>query len=191
MSNTIPKARKSELVIQELDNEILIYDLQTDKVFSLNETSALVWELATGDRNVTEIAQIVSQKLNFPTNEDLIWLALEQLKKENLIEENSVESSPFIGMKRREIIKKVGLSTLLTLPLIVSLTTPTAAQSGSSSVCSPVSCNCTIMFSSPMTTCSSVANCMSDTIPTCMCNNLTCTGSGLGGVTCGNGTCGP
>lgn len=190
MQNTAPLARRDNLVVQEFDKEILIYDLKTNKAFSLNETSALVWKLANGDRNVNEISQIVSQKFNLPVNEDLTWFALEQLKKENLIAKESAQSSPFIGLKRREIIKKVGLSTLMTLPLIVSLTTPTAAQSGSSSVCAAISCDCTIMFSSPMTSCNSVAECMTNTNAACMCNNITCTGSGLGGVTCGGGVCG-
>ena len=37
-----PKARVSDLVIQESGNELLIYDLKTNKAQSLNETSARI-----------------------------------------------------------------------------------------------------------------------------------------------------
>lgn len=189
MQKTTPIVRKNDLVIQQVDDELMIYDLAINKAFCLNKISYLVWQAADGNKSILEIADFVSKKLNSPVNEDLIWLALEQLKKENLIDKASLNLSPFKGMKRREIIKKVGLSTLVALPLIMSLTTPTAAQSASSSTCSNT-CNCSIMFSSPMTTCSSIADCMTDTNPSCMCNNITCTGSGPGGVTCGGGVCG-
>lgn len=187
-SNKYPVSRKDNIVVQEVDGELLIYDLAIDKAFCLNSTSRLVWQASDGNKSTAEIADFVSKKLNLPASEDLIWFALEQLKKENLIENGSLETSPFKGMKRREVIRKVGLSSLIALPLIMSLTTPIAVQSASST-CSAIACNCTIMFSSPMTTCSSIADCMTDTNPTCMCSNLTCIGSGPGNVTC-SGVCG-
>ena len=190
MQETIPVTRKHDLVIQEIEDEILIYDLQTNKVFSLNQTSALIWRLSTGKKTLSEIAHAASQEMDSSIDEQFIWLALEQLRKENLIDIDSLKTSPFKRMKRRDVIKKVGYSSLVALPLIVSLTTPVAAQSGSSNICSAIACNCTIMFSSTMTTCNSVADCMTDTNPTCMCNSITCTGSGPGGVTCGGGVCG-
>jgi hypothetical protein len=50
-----PKCRQNELVVQELRNELLIYDLQTHKASCLNETSALVWSLgAGGERTVAK-----------------------------------------------------------------------------------------------------------------------------------------
>lgn len=110
-SNKYPVSRKDNIVVQEVDGELLIYDLAIDKAFCLNSTSRLVWQASDGNKSTAEIADFVSKKLNLPASEDLIWFALEQLKKENLIENGSLETSPFKGMKRREVIRKVGLST--------------------------------------------------------------------------------
>ena len=126
-----PTSRKKEIVVQEYNNEILIYDLSLHKAFSLNETSALVWQACDGNHTVSEISQQISRQLKSSVSEDFVWLALDQLKKDNLLEENSVQSTPFDGLSRREVIRKVGFASLVTLPVIASLIAPTAAMAQS------------------------------------------------------------
>ncbi|HZH35571.1 MAG TPA: hypothetical protein VEX64_12070 [Pyrinomonadaceae bacterium] len=41
-SKNIPKARENDLVVQELKDEVLIYDLKINKAYCLNETSAAI-----------------------------------------------------------------------------------------------------------------------------------------------------
>jgi hypothetical protein len=123
-----PISRKDNLVVQEADDEVLIYDLSENKAFCLNETSALVWQACDGERSTAEISEFVSQKLNSPVKEDLVWLALNQLKKEKLIENNIELPNYFAGMSRREVVKKVGIGTMVALPIISSLVSPVAAQ---------------------------------------------------------------
>jgi hypothetical protein len=126
-----PASRKEDIVVQKLEDEVLIYDLKENRAFCLNETSALVWQMCDGNKSVTEISQAISQKLKSPATEDFVWLAIDQLKKENLIA-NSEEIVPdFNGLSRREVIKKVGLGTMIALPLISSLVAPTASQAAS------------------------------------------------------------
>lgn len=146
MQKITPLARKNNIVVQELDNEILIYDLETDKVFGLNETSALVWQFSDGNRNISEIAQAVSRKLNSSIGEELIWLALGKLEKENLIAGEIPEN--YEGATRREVIKKVGLASMVALPMISSLIAPISAQAQSSCGASPFSLGCTCNNSS-------------------------------------------
>lgn len=135
-----PKAREENLVVQELDGEVLIYDLNTNKAFSLNETSSLVWQLCDGDKSVSEISESISRKLDSPANEDLVWLALEQLKKEKLIANGEEVVSNFAGMSRREVIKKVGMGTMIALPLVSSLVAPAAVSAQSSGACAAGMC---------------------------------------------------
>src|SRR3712207_3552152 len=103
-----PASRKRDIVVQEFNKEILIYDLTLNKAFSLNETSSLVWQACDGNKTVSEISQQISRQLKSLVSEDVVWLALDQLKKDNLLEEDSVESTPFEGLSRREVIRKVG-----------------------------------------------------------------------------------
>lgn len=147
MSKITPIARKNNLVIQEMGNEILIYDLKTNKALSLNETSGLVWQLSNGDRTISQIAETVTQKLNFAVKEDFVWLALEQLKKENLLENEADITSKFQGASRREVIRKIGFASLVTLPMISTIIAPTALQAQSGNSCSGTAdapgCGCT------------------------------------------------
>jgi hypothetical protein len=128
--NFTPKSRKENLVIQELEGEVLIYDLEKNKAFCLNETSALVWQSCDGSRTIADISDTVGKQLNSQVNEDVIWLALDQLSKENLVEKQSSIENKFSGLSRREAVKKVGLASLIALPMIASMTAPVAAQTG-------------------------------------------------------------
>ena len=152
MSETTSLVRKNDIVIQELDDELLIYDLKTNKALSLNETAALVWQLSTGDKTISDIAKIATQKLNIAFSEELVWLALGQLKKENLLENGLDITISYGGKTRREVIKQVGLASLVALPIISSIIAPTAvlAQStcgGSATsgcACIPLGCSCVV-----------------------------------------------
>lgn len=129
--NNIPKARKDGLVVQELDGETLIYNLKTNRAVCLNQTSALIWQNCDGTKTVVEISTFLAKELKNPVNEDLIWLALDQLKKENLIENPNELETKFAGVSRREVIKKVGLGTMIALPIVTGLIAPKAAMAAS------------------------------------------------------------
>lgn len=127
-----PKSRQANIVVQELENEFLIYDLKINKAFCLNETSTLVYQLCDGTKTVAEISNLMSRKLNTLISEDFVWLALNELKKENLLEDRDELEINFGGLNRREVVKKVGLASMIGLPVIASVVAPTAlmAQSG-------------------------------------------------------------
>lgn len=147
MSKTAVKPinRKSDLVTQELEKEILIYDLLTDKAFSLNETSSLIWSLCNGKNSVSEITAELSKKLNSSVGEDFVWFALEQLKKDNLLENGGEILIDFGDLSRREVIRKVGFATLAALPVIAAVSAPSAVRAASTcSTAAPggVQCRC-------------------------------------------------
>lgn len=121
-----PISRRGNIVIQEIGGEVLIYDLTKDKVYCLNETSAMIWNICDGKKSVSEIAKSLN------SSEDIVWLALDQLRDEKLIEDYQGSERYFNGLSRRQIIKKVGLASMVVLPLVTSIVAPKAvnAQSG-------------------------------------------------------------
>jgi len=132
----LPKANTENLVVQNSGLETLIYDLLSNKAFCLNQTSSAVWQLCDGDRPISQISSEMSKRLKTPVSEDLIWLAIDQLGKNDLIE-NAPDFAPKTGdLPRREAIRKIGFSSLIALPIISSLVAPTAAQAQS---CLPIS----------------------------------------------------
>lgn len=129
---TTPVSRKSNIVVQELENEVLIYDLNINKALCLNQTAALVYQLCDGTNTISEISLLMNKKLKANVGEELIWLALNELKKNNLLENSKEISNPLPGISRREVAKKIGLASLVALPMIASVVAPSAvmAQSG-------------------------------------------------------------
>ena len=128
--NWRPETRNENIVIQEMNKEILIYDLNTNKAFCLNETSAIIYQLCDGTRNIHEIVQSFNQITKNSITDDLIWLALDKFKQDNLLEDDSIEIN-FNGLSRLQVIKKVGLASLIALPLVSSVVAPTAGMAAS------------------------------------------------------------
>lgn len=127
-----PIARKENIVVQDTANETLVYDLNTDKALVLNETSSFIWNLCDGKHDISQIQKQVSKQFNQPASEDFIWFAIDQLNKDKLLKNGTDFPNRFAGLNRRQIIKQVGLGTMIAMPLIVSLVAPTSltAQSG-------------------------------------------------------------
>jgi hypothetical protein len=137
-------ARKEGLVIQEMPDEVLVFDLETNKAHCLNETAAFVWKACDGKNSVADITKLFGSKSGTSVPEDLIWLALDQLKTKNLIENKDEIVVDYNGMSRREVIRKVGLASVVALPLISSLVAPTdvSAQASCAGNNRPVGCQC-------------------------------------------------
>ena len=127
MMKNRPQSRRENLVEQEVDGELLIYDLNKNKALCLNHTSALVWQACDGTRTIAEINDLLGKQLKSQTDEDIVWLALDQLSKEKLIDPQVDLGSKFEGMSRREIIRKIGLGSMVALPVVASLVAPTSA----------------------------------------------------------------
>ncbi len=50
----MPRARQDELVVEELSDETLVYDLKRHKANCLNRTAALVWQDCDGQTSVAQ-----------------------------------------------------------------------------------------------------------------------------------------
>ena len=125
----LPVARTEDLVVQQLDQEILIYDLKTNKAYCLNETSSIIFQACAKNTSFGELKRM------HKFSEDIIFLALDELRRENLLAENQQYNSPFSGMSRREAIRKVGFASVAALPVIAFLVAPTAVMSASACRC--------------------------------------------------------
>lgn len=126
-----PCSRQQNIVVQELPNEILIYDLKIDKAYCLNQMAGLVFGFCDGQRTVAEISDLMSQKLKTTVSEELVRLAVNDLGKNNLIENAEYSSIYLMGYSRRELVKKVGLASMVALPIISSIVAPTPAMAAS------------------------------------------------------------
>jgi hypothetical protein len=124
-----PMARSAGLVVQEMPDEVLVYDLDTNKAHCLNQSAARVWRACDGD---TSIADIVRQ-FDGKVTEDFIWLAIDQLGEKGLLQN---EMAPrFAGQSRRQVLKTIGLASVVALPVIASLVAPSSALASTTCQC--------------------------------------------------------
>jgi Coenzyme PQQ synthesis protein D (PqqD) len=128
-----PQRRETnDNIVVEIDGEVLIYDKNTKKSFCLNKTSTLIWELCDGKNSLSDISRIMGEKLSASVNEELVWLALEQLHQENLIEHQIDVPDSLTALSRRQVIRKISLAAAVVLPLISQVVSPIAANAQSS-----------------------------------------------------------
>lgn len=133
----LPAARESKLLVRELAEEVLVYDEEGHRAHCLNRTAALVWKNCDGRTPVSRIAERVGAQLSAHVPEDVVWLALEQLNEFDLLSTGAARaagSSNIAGpsvMSRRKMLRRLGLAAAVSLPLITSIVSPTAAEAQS------------------------------------------------------------
>ncbi len=123
-----PQARTEDLVTQEMPDEVLVYDLKNHKAHCLNRTAAQVWHLCDGKTSPTEIAQKLAREVDKPIDEELVWMAVEQLGKSSLLLKQVIPFSGSVRYSRRAMMQRLGTVTALTLPLVTSILVPMAVE---------------------------------------------------------------
>jgi hypothetical protein len=146
MKNQLPLSRCQDIVVQEIKDEILVCDTKNNQVFCLNQTAGEVWKLCDGNTTTFEIAHNLSNKFRTKISEELVLFSLGELSKHKLLIETISDPKQFSEVSRREVIRKIGLGSMMALPLITSVVMPTATQSQSScpTTNAPAGCPCTV-----------------------------------------------
>lgn len=131
--SSFPKARQKDLVVEELPDETLVYDLERDKAHCLNPTAAMVWNRCDGQTSVADMAALLEQELDLPADESLVWMALDRLGKARLLEEPVTLPGEAARYSRREIMRTLSRVAGLTLllPAVSSIVAPLAAMQAS------------------------------------------------------------
>lgn len=120
----LPMARSEGLVIEELDDELLVYDLDVDRAHCLGATAGRVWQACDG----TTDAATIADRLDLLAEE--VTRAFDELDGCGLLQAPVLDRS---AMTRRDLSFKVimGGAAVATAPLILSIAAPAAAQTAS------------------------------------------------------------
>ena len=145
-------ARNEELVIQDLPDEVLVYDLKSHKAHCLNKTAAFIWKNCDGQKTAEEIAKMMEAEWRTPVTEDAVWFALNKLSKAELLQGRIVLPEAKAGMSRRSAVRRLGFGALLTVPVVISIVAPTA-MAGSSR---PPPCQACVKKSNGIDSCPTV-----------------------------------
>lgn len=128
----IPAARTDDLIIREVEGETLVYDSRSNKARCLNPTAALVWKQCDGNQTVSEAAERVALEMETLVSSEVVWLAVEPLRKRGLLAE-TVKKHGYgsTRMSRREMARRLGVATAPALPFIASIRASAAIQAAS------------------------------------------------------------
>lgn len=113
-----PVARTHRLVVRHLDEEILVYDLDSHRAHCLNELAARLWQASDGHTTVAAM-QAAERRSEYEILHGLQVLADADL----------LVAAPPREPSRRQALGRLGRS--VALPAVVSILVPTAASAAS------------------------------------------------------------
>ena len=128
--SVLPIARKNGLIVKEVADEVLVYDLDRNKAHCLNQAAALIWEHCDGKTSIDEIAARVASATGLSADREIVLLALTQLRKSRLLEGETAKVDSAPGLTRRDLIKRIGVAAVA-VPLVTSILAPTASATTS------------------------------------------------------------
>lgn len=152
-----PRARRTHLIVRQLPEETLVYDLDRSRAHCLGTTAASVWRHCDGRKDAARIAAGVRKDTGVDVGEAGVWVAVDRLAEARLLE----EPLPPGGRSRREWLKQAAMVGGLT---VVSITAPLSVEAA---------------------TCITVANCASR--PDGNCAAIPCCSSPAGSRCCAQG----
>jgi hypothetical protein len=120
-------------IVEQLMNEVMIYDQERNKAFCLNHKAAFVWQHCDGTTTIDELTTLLRQVSAEPVDTAIVQFALETLAADGLLEPSTFESRIPAGMTRRSLMQKFGLSAAMSLPVVTALLVATPKAHASSS----------------------------------------------------------
>src|SRR5436190_3039411 len=117
-----PKARSEDLIVQEVEDEVLVYDTASSRAHCLSADAAAVWRAADGAKSEAVLADELG------LDSEVVTRALGELEELELIEARPVVEVNGNGHTRREFglkAAKVG-GAVAAGPMIYSIVAPTA-----------------------------------------------------------------
>lgn len=122
-----PRARASGLVVRELPEETLVYDLERHRAHCLNRGAALVFRLCDGTRGRGQIVAAITAQ-GAAIDLEAVDLALAQLAEAGLLlpTEAPAPRQPSAEPPRRRLLRAAGAALLL--PAVASVVAPAPAE---------------------------------------------------------------
>jgi hypothetical protein len=142
MTDFRPQARSEGLLVEELEDELLVYDQRDDSAHRLNRTAAIVWRHCDGTRDVDALVAVLEAELGAVADADLARIALDDLAERGLIGGAPERTFEDRRVSRRRFIRRVGTvgAATLALPAVISIVVPEPAAAQSICFCD---CACT------------------------------------------------
>lgn len=134
--------RRIRGLVRRLGTELLVVNTEVSKAHCLNEIAGQIWLSCDGQNSVSQIARVLTKERGVHIDENTVWLALKQLRKERLLVHSPILPEE-IAVSRRKLLRTMGAAAALALPVVTSIVIPLPAQAAS---CRPNFEPCTFNF---------------------------------------------
>ena len=120
----LPPARRDDVFFEQIGDELLVYDARHHRAHRLNSMAAWVWHQCDGEKTIAQTTRLLSDQLQQPLDEELVWLSLETLDKSQLLDTPLQRPIGANEDSRRAMIQKMMAAggLMLLLPVITPLT---------------------------------------------------------------------
>lgn len=119
---TVAQVRGSHLIVENLGEELVVFDRHTNKAHLLDPRAAAIWNAAEKGCSMDDLAGVVDGD-TLEERTRVAQLAVAELERAGLLQ------SEVPGLQRRELLKSLG--TMAALPMVVSILAPTSAAAAS------------------------------------------------------------
>lgn len=120
----LPVARQADLHVEQVGDDLVVYDHRTQAAHALNAAAACVWEQCDGTNSAADIAA-AANAAGHSLSEAAIADALSQLQAKELLESAGAAAQPETRRMTRRVLTKAAVAALV--PAIVSIATPASA----------------------------------------------------------------
>jgi hypothetical protein len=129
-SSWFPKARKKDVLVETIDDEVLVYDLRNSTAHCLNKNAAFVWRCCDGKSSSRELASKLQKQIGSKDCGELVAVALRDLSKADLLQQKMPSAGEHQSVSRRDLIRRIGIAAAM-IPAVTSILVPTAQAAGS------------------------------------------------------------
>ena len=130
-NSNCPRARLTDVLVDSVGDETIVYDEQRQQVHSLNRSASIVWRNSNGERSVSELAGLLGAECGIAVDESIVEYALDELASAHLLSDNRVS--------RRGALRRLTFAgaAAVALPAVLSIIAPTPAMAASGTVLPP------------------------------------------------------
>lgn len=131
--------QRTNAISRQLEDELIIYDSETHRAYSLNHTAAAVWKSCDGKTTIAAMVTRLEETLP-GIDKRMLLVTLIGLQKAGLLVKGTFPIDQGSFPSRRDIIRKIGKVAAVALPVITSIVVPTPSMALS---CFPLGHPCT------------------------------------------------
>jgi len=121
--------KQKKYIAKKIDDELILVEQETSTAHCLNCIAGEMWMACQRENSAVEVTDILRAQWG-DLEKEVVWAALKRMAAAGLLEETTDHEN--VSIARRELIRKLGFTAAVVLPIIVtSVLIPPAVSAAS------------------------------------------------------------